>query len=122
MLRPSSFMVRCFTLPDLFAGKLHALTFRNWKNRVKGRDWYDFEWYVRQGIGLDYTHLQERIYELNGIEMGYGKFIETLKAKILSTNIEQVKADVLPFVLDQSEIAIWSTAYFLQLVDMIKLA
>ncbi|EFB92541.1 MAG: hypothetical protein E6507_03970 [Prevotella bivia] len=66
--------------------------------------------------------MQERIYELNGIEMGYGKFIETLKAKILSTNIEQVKADVLPFVLDQSEIAIWSTAYFLQLVDMIKLA
>ena len=89
---------------------------------MKGRDWYDFEWYVRQGIGLDYAHLQECIYELNGIEMDYGKFIETLKAKILSTNIEQVKADVLPFVLDQSEIAIWSTAYFLQLVDMIKLA
>ena len=115
-------MVRCFTLPDLFAGKLHTLTFCNRKNRVKGRDWYDFEWYVRQGIGLDYAHLQERIYEFNGIEMGYGKFIETLKAKILSTNIEQVKADVLPFILDQSEIAIWSTAYFLQLVDMIKLA
>ena len=40
-------MTRCFTLPDLFAGKIHALVYRVWKNRVKGRDWYDFEWYVR---------------------------------------------------------------------------
>ena len=45
-LLPFSFMTRCFTLPDLFAGKMHALVYRAWKNRVKGRDWYDFEWYV----------------------------------------------------------------------------
>ena len=47
LLQPHSFMTRCFTLPDLFAGKMHALVYRGWKNRVKGRDWYDFEWYVR---------------------------------------------------------------------------
>ena len=40
LLMPHSFMTRCFTLPDLFAGKMHALVFRGWKNRVKGRDWY----------------------------------------------------------------------------------
>ena len=39
LLQPSSFMTRCFTLPDLFAGKMHALVYRVWKNRVKGRDW-----------------------------------------------------------------------------------
>ena len=48
MLQPFSFMTRCFVLPDLFAGKMHALVFRKWKNRVKGRDWYDFEWYVKK--------------------------------------------------------------------------
>ena len=47
LLLPQSFMTRCFTLPDLFAGKMHALVYRAWKIRVKGRDWYDFEWYVR---------------------------------------------------------------------------
>jgi hypothetical protein len=47
LLLPFSFMARCYTLPDLYAGKMHALLFRSWKNRVKGRDWYDFEWYVR---------------------------------------------------------------------------
>ena len=49
-LLPFSFMTRCFTLPDLFAGKMHALVYRAWKNRVKGRDWYDFEWYVRNNV------------------------------------------------------------------------
>ena len=44
LLKPFSFYVKCFTLPDLFAGKMHALLFRKWKKRVKGRDWFDMEW------------------------------------------------------------------------------
>ena len=48
LIQPYSFYVKCFSLPDLFAGKMHALLFRKWKNRVKGRDWFDFEWYVRR--------------------------------------------------------------------------
>jgi predicted nucleotidyltransferase component of viral defense system len=43
LLKPASFYVSIFTLPDLFAGKMHALLFRKWKNRVKGRDWFDLE-------------------------------------------------------------------------------
>ncbi len=42
LLMPFSFMVRCYSLPDLYAGKIHALLFRAWRNRIKGRDWYDF--------------------------------------------------------------------------------
>lgn len=44
------------THPDLFAGKMHALLFRNWKGRVKGRDWFDFEWYVRNGTPMNLSH------------------------------------------------------------------
>ncbi len=29
-----------------------------WKTRVKGRDWYDFEWYVRHNTLLNFEHLQ----------------------------------------------------------------
>jgi hypothetical protein len=50
LLRPFSFYVNCFESSSLFAGKLHALLFRKWKNRVKGRDWYDMEWYIRKNI------------------------------------------------------------------------
>lgn len=39
---------------------MHALVYRAWKNRVKGRDWYDFEWYVRHNVPLGFAHLTER--------------------------------------------------------------
>ncbi|MDD4637379.1 MAG: nucleotidyl transferase AbiEii/AbiGii toxin family protein [Bacteroidales bacterium] len=121
LLHPFSFMTRCFTLPDLYAGKMHALIFRSWKNRVKGRDWYDFEWYVRKGIQLDFVHLQERIREFNGIEMDKEEFIRLLKERLASTDIKMVKHDVEPFIKNPASLEIWSNDYFLQLADRIKL-
>ena len=100
---------------------MHALVFRTWKNRVKGRDWYDFEWYVKNGVTLDYQHLQERIKEFNGVEMCKDEFLIKLKERIASTDINLVKADVAPFIKNQKEIEIWTTDYFLQLADMIKI-
>ncbi len=47
-------------MPDLFAGKMHALLFRKWKNNVKGRDWYDLEWYIKKGVPLDLSHFLQR--------------------------------------------------------------
>lgn len=119
LLRPFSFMTRCFTLSDLYAGKMHALVFRTWKNRVKGRDWYDFEWYVRNGIKLDFTHLQERIREFNGIEMSKEEFLIALKERLASTDIRMVRQDVEPFIKNSDSLEIWSNDYFLQLADMV---
>ena len=116
---PYTFMVRCFQLSDLFAGKMHALAFRNWKTRVKGRDWYDFEWYVRWRVPLDFEHLQERTREFNGIEMTREDFMAILKERLSTTNIEDVKRDVRRFMINPHELDIWSNDYFLQLADMI---
>lgn len=120
LLTPESFMTRCFTLPDLFAGKMHALIYRAWKNRVKGRDWYDFEWYVRHGVPLSFTHLHERAYEFNQEDITKETFFEKLKERLATSDINQVKADVLPFVRNPKELEIWSNDYFLQLANMIK--
>ena len=121
ILQPFSFMTRCFILPDLFAGKMHALVFRKWKNRVKGRDWYDFEWYVRKGVELNFNHLQIRIRQFNNVEMTKEEFIDKLKERISITNIELVKRDVTPFIKNHAQLDIWSTDYFLQLVRMMKI-
>ncbi len=61
LLHPISFAVRTYTLPDLFAGKIHAILCRQWKNRVKGRDWYDLVWYVANYPRLHLSHLEERM-------------------------------------------------------------
>ena len=117
--QPYSFMTRCFTLPDLYAGKMHALVYRAWQRRVKGRDWYDFEWYVRWNVPLDFTHLQERIREFSGQEITKEEFMNLLREKLASTDIEQVKEDVTRFVENPHELDIWSNDYFLQLADRI---
>lgn len=117
---PYSMMIRCLTLPSLYAGKMHALAFRNWKTRVKGRDWYDFEWYVRQGVPLDFKHLQTRIKEFNDLELSQEDFMALLRERLATTDIELVKADAKRFVENQEELDIWSNDYFLQLADRIK--
>ena len=124
LMLPFSFMVRCYTLPNLYAGKMHALLFRNWKNRVKGRDWYDFEWYVRNNIPLNFEHLQQRTKQINAIaenDFSVENFKNLLKERILKTDINTVKNDVRPFIKNPAEMDIWSTEYFLQLTDMIQI-
>jgi predicted nucleotidyltransferase component of viral defense system len=123
LLLPFSFMVRCYALPDLYAGKMHALLFRSWKTRVKGRDWYDFEWYVRNNIALNFIHLQKRTAQISGLgkqDFTLEIFKNMLKERIEKTNIEMVKNDVRSFLKNPSEMDIWSTEYFLQLIDMIN--
>ena len=121
LLQPKSFLTRCVTLPDLYAGKMHALVFRAWKSRIKGRDWYDFEWYVRNGIPLDWNHLHERILQFNGQEITLDKFKSALRDRLGSADISRVKEDVLPFLNNPGELDIWSNDYFLQLADMMKI-
>ena len=119
LLLPKSFMVRCYTLPNLFAGKMHALLYRTWKNRVKGRDWYDFEWYIRHNTALNFNHLHERTLQFNLEEISKELFVEKLNQRLSTADINQVKADVLPFVRNPKELDIWSNDYFLQLASKI---
>lgn len=120
LLLPQSFMTRCFTLPALFAGKMHALVYRVWKNRVKGRDWYDFEWYVRHNVTLDFTHLCERALQFNHEVLDKETFLQKLNERLAMADMNQIKADVLPFVRNPKELDIWSNDYFMELAKMIR--
>ena len=88
VLQPFSFMTRCMVLPDLYAGKIHALIFRAWGNRVKGRDWFDFEWYVRNGVALDFEHLRQRALNFNGIDLDKKEFLRLLHDRLALTDVD----------------------------------
>lgn len=120
LMLPFSFHTRVFTLPCLYAGKMHALVFRLWKNRIKGRDWYDFEWYVRHRVPLDFSHLQQRTREFNGMELSRDEFLDKLRERLATADINMVKQDVEPFIINKRELDIWSNDYFLQLSDMVR--
>ncbi len=124
ILFPVTFNIVSMTLPNLFAGKMHAVLFRNWRNRVKGRDWFDFEWFVKQNIHLNLTHLQERMLESSnlGINQNLDEkyFKEMVYNRIDNLNVEQAKQEVKPFIKDSSVLEFWTKDYFRFLVDRIK--
>lgn len=116
LLQPIPFAVRCYTLPSLFAGKMHALLFRKWSNRVKGRDWYDLVWFAAHHPQLNLRHLEARMRQTghwNGdLPLTCREFDALLAVAIDLLNIEQARQDVAPFVKDPQMIAIWSRDFF----------
>jgi predicted nucleotidyltransferase component of viral defense system len=124
LLQPFSFYVKCFSLPDLFAGKMHALLFRNWKTRVKGRDWFDFEWYVRNGIPMNMPHFTDRakqsghLQEENILEQ---EFRNLLERRIDALDVAAAVSDVARFVKDIEALKIWSRDYFRELAQRVSI-
>ena len=123
LLRPFSFYVKCFVLPDLFAGKMHALLFRKWGQNVKGRDWYDMEWYIKKGTVLNLKHFALRAKDSGDWDrdtITEIEFRELLTEKIDTVNMQYVKADIKRFIRDQSTLEIWSPKYFHELAGHLK--
>jgi predicted nucleotidyltransferase component of viral defense system len=123
LLQPIPFSVRAFSLPDMFAGKMHAVLCRGWKGRVKGRDWYDLSWYVANHPQLHLKHLEQRM-----IQSGHLKKSERLTPEKLSTVAEtaiekldviQARREVEPFVKDPEALTVWSRDFFLDVVQRI---
>ena len=123
LTKPFSFYVSCFTLPDLFAGKMHALLFRKWKNRVKGRDWFDMEWYIKKGVAINLEHFCQRAIESGDWSkksISRDQLLELLHSKINAIKIENVKEDVIRFIPNPTDLEIWSQDYFHQLIGNLK--
>jgi predicted nucleotidyltransferase component of viral defense system len=146
LLRPYSLYVNVMELPDLYAGKMHALLFRNWKKRVKGRDWFDFEWYVQRGEKMRLAHFEARALEsgdwggaAGGSAAGGGAagggaangaagtmtlehVRDFLHRKIDDLDFAMAKEDALRFIppADAYKLDIWSADYFRELVKRVK--
>lgn len=122
-LLPTPYQVRLYDLPSLFAGKLHAVLYRDWKSRVKGRDFYDFVWYVSRGVPVNLSHLEARMRQ-RGYEhpepFTIEKLREILQQRFRTVRIEDAAGDVRPFLEDPRELQLWSQAFFLELCEQIR--
>ncbi|MBK8349327.1 MAG: nucleotidyl transferase AbiEii/AbiGii toxin family protein [Saprospiraceae bacterium] len=125
LTKPYTFYVSCMTVESLFAGKMHAVLFREWKSRVKGRDWYDLEWYIKKGVQLRLDELTDR-----GLNSGHIKtskksisvkdFQNLMLNRIQNLDVEKARFDIRQFVTNQDDLHIWSFQYFNDLVAHIK--
>jgi predicted nucleotidyltransferase component of viral defense system len=116
LLEPFPVSVRVVTPPCLFAGKLHACLCRSWKTRVKGRDWYDFLFFVARGIPLDLAHLEARLRQSGHWKDDRALMAEDarrlLDERITSINWKQAAEDALPFIRDPRALELWGPDLF----------
>ncbi len=124
LLLPIPFQVKLFTPACLFAGKIHALLCRNWKRRVKGRDFYDFVWYLGKDIPVHLAHLQRRMEQTGhwtGEDELTGDHLRSLlRERFARVDFDQARGDVLPFIRDADAVALWGEAFFVGLVERLK--
>ena len=123
ILQPIPFFVRVYCLPDLFAGKIHAVLCRRWKTRVKGRDWYDMVWYLGRFPEVRIRHLEARMRQSGDYQdnepLTPDKLQHLLQQAIDNLNVEQVRREVTPFIRDKRALDVWSQAFFSQTIKRI---
>lgn len=124
LLNPIPFAVRTYTLPDLFAGKMHAILCRRWKTRLKGRDWYDLVWFVANHPRLRLSHLKARMLQTGDWparkELTPTAFHSALRSVIESARIEAARREVTPFVPHPEALEVWSPDFFLDVARRIE--
>ena len=123
-LLPSPYQVKLYDLQSLFAGKIHACLCRNWKSRVKGRDFYDYIFFLSIGAKVNLENLKAKLVQSKLINEDYDLTIENLKAllneRFINLDIEQAKQDVLPFIKDKTKLDLWSKEFFIEITKKLQ--
>ena len=124
-LLPSPYQVKLYDTPSLFAGKLHAVICRSWKNRIKGRDLYDYVFYLAHNASVNLAHLRARLEDscmLNKEDtFGLDELKSMLNNRFETIDFEQAKQDVLPFITDKSQLELWNEEFFKDITQNIRM-
>jgi predicted nucleotidyltransferase component of viral defense system len=123
---PTPFMVGTLSEESLFAGKIHALIARNYLNRVKGRDYYDFIFYAARGTKVNLKYLESKLQDSKHLKAGESLSIEgvitLLKNRFASIDFEKAKSDVRPFLKPERHLDLeeWSVDLFSALAQSLS--
>lgn len=123
-LLPIPYEIVLYDMPSLFAGKIHAVICRAWKNRIKGRDLYDYVFYLSRNTKVNLKHLTARLAQSGYIvldeELTIEDVKEILRKRFKEIDLSQAKQDVIPFIKDQNALNIWSVDFFNAITDNLE--
>ena len=122
---PAPYEIQIFDEPTLFAGKIHAILCRNYKNHVKGRDYYDYLFYIGMETKINLKYLENKLKNTGGIidnneTLTLKKVQELLEAKFESVDYESARDDVSNFISDKDSIKLWKKELFISTIDCLK--
>ncbi len=122
-LLPVPYEIRLYDMPSLFAGKLHAVICRAWRSRIKGRDLYDYIFYLSHNTPVNLKHLNARLidsgFKTAANDLTLPALKDILFQRFASIDYAQAKNDVLPFVRDPSALDIWSADFFMAITEQL---
>lgn len=123
-LLPYPYQVKLYDMPSLFAGKIHAVLCRGWKNRVKGRDLYDYVFYLSKNAKVNLKHLKARMVQTDHFdekeELTIEKLKEMLNKKFSNINYQNAKEDVVAFIKDKRKLDLWSKDFFIDITSNLQ--
>ena len=118
-LLPSPHQVRLYDEPSLFAGKIHAILCRNWNYRTKGRDLYDYIFYLSRKASVNLELVRQKLIASNFISKDEEFNIEILKEmlnkKFKEINYTDAKEDVIAFINDTASLELWNAEFFTEI-------
>ena len=119
---PAPYEVRIFDEATLFAGKIHAILCRDYKNRVKGRDYYDYLFYIGKGSKFNLKYLENKLKNTGGIiddneTLTLERVIQLLKTRFESVDYESAKEDVSNFISDKDSLKFWKKELFISTLN-----
>ena len=123
-LLPSPHQVRLYDEPSQFAGKIHAILCRNWNYRTKGRDLYDYIFYLSKETKVNLALIKSKLVESKVISEKSKFDIDILKnllnAKFKEINYTDAKEDVMAFIEDKESLSLWNTDFFVEITKNLK--
>jgi len=123
-LLPYPYQVKLYDMPSLFAGKIHAVLCRGWKSRVKGRDLYDYVFYLSKNAKVNLKHLKARMVQTGHFdekeELTIDKLKDMLNKKFTSIDYINAKEDVVAFIKDKRKLDLWSKEFFTDITSNLK--
>ena len=123
-LLPVPYEIRLYDMPSLFAGKIHAVICRGWQSRIKGRDLYDYIFYLSKAVTVNQRHLRARLIDSGYISENQECTLEEIKTMLKnrfdSIDFLQARKDVEPFIRDTSVLDIWNSEFFKQIMEGLK--
>ncbi len=110
--------------PSLFAGKIHAILCRNYKNTVKGRDYYDYLFYIKNEVSPNLVYLKNKLVDSGKLNPNDKFDINVLKEMLINrfeqVDFDQVKNDIERFIITNEDLSYCCKDLFVQMTDKIK--
>jgi len=123
-LLPAPYELALYDMPSLFAGKVHAVICRAWKNRVKGRVLYDYVFYLSRSACLNTIHLKARLVQSGAWDHEDPFTLADAKRllcdRFATIDYAQAQEDVRPFIRDVSSLNLWNADFFRQITEGLR--